>query len=364
MPTIESVEMVPYNLPLHSALSWGAGHKMASLEHLLARVRLSDGAVGLGEVNPRPTIYGETPESVMAVLARFLRPTLVGQSVASVADIATVQAGYRLLKNNHSARAGVDMALWDALADSHGVTLGTLLGATRERVRVSYILGRGTAETMLREAQAVYEAGVRMLKVKVGRDVESDLASLGGLREALPDMDFYLDANETLEPATALAALRAYSDMGAWYCEEPLAVELVHERAELRAHSPLNLIGDDSCFTPRDLTRELALDTFDVLNVKPARTGFTTSLAMAAQARRRDKTVMAGSQASSIWGCVHTLLLAATPNVSEPSEGTYWMQVDSDDALPIEAGYVARSDLDEAYKRIKELLLERYFPDT
>ncbi|MEZ4612911.1 MAG: hypothetical protein R2838_22155 [Caldilineaceae bacterium] len=34
----------------------------------------------------------------------------------------------------------------------------------------------------------------------------------------------------------------------------------------------LPVIADDSCFTVLDLRRELALDTFDILNIKTART--------------------------------------------------------------------------------------------
>lgn len=59
----------------------------------------------------------------------------------------------------------------------------------------------------------------------------------------------------------------------AWV-EEPLPVHLIRERAELKRLAVLPIIADDSTFTLRDLDRELAFDTFDFLNVKPARTGY------------------------------------------------------------------------------------------
>ena len=77
--------------------------------------------------------------------------------------------------------------------------------------------------------------------------------------------------------------------MGLLYCEEPLPVELVHQRAALQSAHALPIIGDDSCFTLRDLRRELALDTFDILNIKTPRTGYTESSEMLELARSAGK---------------------------------------------------------------------------
>ncbi len=352
MPTVTRIDTMPYTLPLKSPLRWGAGHEMSRLEHVKVQVELSDGAVGTAEANPRPTIYGEAPESVTAIIRRYIAPALVGQGINSIADIATAVNRYALLKNNHSARAATDMALWDALAQSQGVTLFDLLrrGAPPgtpllEQVRVSYILGTGTTEAVMHEVASVHSAGVRVLKVKTGKNFDREADLLRQIRAAYPDMDFYIDANETYSAADALPTLQAFAQLGALYCEEPLPVRLLNERAALREHSPLPLIGDDSCFTLVDVQRELAFNTFDVLNIKPARNGFTEAWAMVARVRAAGKGVMLGSQASSLLGCVHTLLFAAAAGAAHPSEGTFWLKVDDPAALPIADGVVEVADL-------------------
>ncbi|MEO0561129.1 MAG: enolase C-terminal domain-like protein [Chloroflexota bacterium] len=360
MPTITEVRAVPYDLPLHKPLRWGAGQEMTELEHMLVAITLDDGAVGLAEVNPRPTIYGETPESVAAVVRRYIAPALVGESLDSVDDIAQLSAAWHLLKNNNSARAGVDMALWSALSASRGTPLSALLGVADERVRVSYILGTGDTDVVLDEVARVYEVGVRVLKIKVGKDFAREANLIERIRDGFPDMDYYLDANETFTVDTAPRLLRDFKALGAWYCEEPLPVALLGERASLRRTSPLMVIGDDSCFTLKDLERELAFDTFDVLNIKPARTGFTTSMAMLRRVRRVEKYVMTGSQASSVLGCIHTLMLAGVPGVTEPSEGTYWLQVDDAGALPLADGYVSMAALEDAHAETRARLMATY----
>ncbi|HHO58375.1 MAG TPA: enolase, partial [Oceanithermus profundus] len=78
--------------------------------------------------------------------------------------------------------------------------------------------------------------------------------------------------------------------------------------------------ADDSAFTPRDLERELEQDTFDVLNVKPARSGFAPGLAMLDRARTAGKEAMIGSQAMSSFGAARAAALAFHPAATRPSE--------------------------------------------
>jgi L-alanine-DL-glutamate epimerase-like enolase superfamily enzyme len=136
--------------------------------------------------------------------------------------------------------------------------------------------------------------------------------------------------------------------LGLHYCEEPLPVEQIAERARLLAGRHLPIIADDSAFTLRDLQREVAFDTFDILNIKTARTGFTESAAMLALARRNHKGVMIGSQASAGLGTLHAALFAALPGIDHPSELSFPLKLRADilnHPLPIINGYLAVDDL-------------------
>ncbi|HMN29419.1 MAG TPA: enolase C-terminal domain-like protein, partial [Caldilineaceae bacterium] len=124
-----------------------------------------------------------------------------------------------------------------------------------------------------------------------------------------------------------LAHLR---DLGLAYCEEPLPVELIRQRAALRGEGVMPLIADDSCFTLRDLQRELDFDTFDILNIKTARTGYTESSLMLEQALAAGKGVMVGSQASAGLGTVRAALFAARTGIEHPCELSFFLKLKSD----------------------------------
>ncbi len=345
--TIAQLTTTVFRLPMHGSLRWGKASALNEARHVLVQVTLSDGSIGLAEAPPRPTIYGETVYSITSVIEHELAPRLINT------PLSKIQNRLHEVKNNHTAKGALDMALHEAIAQSKGIPLAEQLGYGPERLqsklKVSYILGIGDQATVLAEAQRVYEQGVRVLKVKVGREWAADLANIHALQALFGDkMALYADANECLAVDEAAWKLRHLRQLGLLYCEEPLPVELIRERAALQRQQALPVIADDSCFTLRDLQRELAFDTFDILNIKSARTGFSESLQMLQAAQQAGKGVMLGSQASAGLGTAHAALLAALPGVDYPSELSFPLKLKEDIVTPtvlIVDGYMTLADV-------------------
>ncbi|MFN4231747.1 enolase C-terminal domain-like protein [Thermus sp.] len=356
MATIRDLRLIPFRIPLRAPLRWGKASEMAALEHALLRVELSDGSLGQAEVAIRPTIYGETLGSVQGGLA-YLRPRLLGLEAD---DQEAIRAVLEAFPCNLGLKGALDLALWEAWARSEGEELYQVLRPAKHRVRVSYILGMASEEEMLSDARMAYEAGVRVFKVKVGRDLEGDGRKIARLKEAFPDADLYADANETLSPQEAERYLLAWKEMGLLYVEEPLPIEEVEARRKLREKGILPLIADDSAMTPKDLRRELLLDTFDILNLKPARTGVTWTLEMLALAREKGKRAMVGSQAQSSFGAYQSALLAFQQGVTEPNELAFHLKAEGGflDFPAFRQGWLYWEDLVEA--RFEEEAFRRY----
>lgn len=357
VPTIDHIETTVFRLPMRGALQWGKSSRLAELRHVLVRVCLSDGAEGLAEAPPRPTIYGETPSTICAIVEEELAPRIVGMPVEVDASDGPVSSSLRRvlermhqIKNNHAAKGALDIAIHAALAQHRGLSLAQHLGARHERIRVSYILGIGDRDSVLKEAERITAEGVRVLKVKVGRDWSSDMQRIRELQEVLaPEVELYADANETMLPESAAAQLEQLAEMGLLYCEEPLPVDWIPARADLRAGRHLPIIADDSTFSMRDLMRELEFETFDILNIKTARTGYTESHQMLAAAVDAGRGCMVGSQASAGLGTARAAILAALPGVEHPSELSFPLKLESDiidRPIPIADGYIRLDDAD------------------
>ncbi len=329
MPKIAEIQTIPFRLPMAGSLSWGQTSRMDAVEHVLVRLITDTGHVGLAEAPPRPTIYGETPESVQVIIQKHLAPRLIGREVA---EIEAANRQMAAIANNHTAKGAIDICLHEALAATQGQSLLDALNPPNRRIKVSYILGIADLATMLAEARSVYDRGVRVLKVKVGRNLAADRATIEALQAEFSgsDVALYADANEGLKPDQAAEQLRQLAALGLRYVEEPLPVELIPERAALRQANILPLIADDSAFTRRDLTRELRFDTFDILNLKTARTGYTESGHMLALARQHGKGVMVGSQASSTLGTIRAAIFAGLAGIDYPCELSFFLKLPDD----------------------------------
>jgi L-Ala-D/L-Glu epimerase len=324
---ILKLEVIPFSLSLKSALAWGKHGQLSRAEHCLIRATLENGLTGIAEAPPRPTIYGETMTSIKAAIA-LLEPRLCGLEITDTNAIKEVLSS---LPNNNCAKGALDMALWEARAAHLNTPLIELLGGVKTHLETSFILGIANPQIMLEEAREVVQAGVRVLKIKVGRNTEADLEITQALKTEFGNMvRLYADSNETLEPNTAAKALEKMREAGLLWVEEPLPVRKIKARAELKRLGILPIIADDSCFTAADLERELDFDTFDILNIKTARNGFTDSLEMIRMASSANKSIMIGSQASTSTGIRHAALLASRPEISHPNELAFYLKLESD----------------------------------
>ena len=362
MPQIEAIETRPYNIPLKSPLRWGKGHELNHLNHVLIRVQLSDGSFGLAESTPRPTIYGETQASVIAIIEQFLAPLILGKTVHGLFDMHDIDKEMSHIKNNHTAKGTLNIALHCALAMSQGKSLSQYLYAKQETIRVSYIVGAGADEVVYEDVSSAYQAGVRVFKIKIGKDIQQEINLIKQLQQKFTDAIFYVDANQCLGPYNAPVWLEELHNMGVLYCEEPLEIHISGIRENLHQRTTMPIIADDSAFTLVDVQRELSQDTFDILNIKTPRTGFSQSQLMASIVQQNNKKTMVGSQASSLLGALHSVIFASSIRSDCATECTFFLKTEADltHAPPIIDGYMKLADIQQSLNQMNESE-KRYF---
>ena len=360
MPRIARIDTALYDVPLQGRLTWGSGHELRHLAHVLVRVELADGAAGLAEAPARPSIYGETQATIRHIIEQHLAPALLGETIDSYAAVAALSVRGARIKNNHTAKGALDMALHQALAVSRGQRLTDYLGATRRRIRLSSIVSTGSPAAVLADVRASYAAGLRVFKVKIGRDIQAEIETIEHLLDEFPEARFYVDANETLAIEKAARLLDRLYELGVIHCEEALPVHQLAARRQLRRDCRMPIIADDSAFTVDELRRELAFETFDILNIKTARTGFSQSRRMLEHCVAAGKDAMVGSQAGSLLGCLQAAIFAGHEAVTCANECSFYLKTEADlsFAPPIVDGWLALDDAEGALARVQEALAQ------
>ncbi len=135
---------------------------------------------------------------------------------------------------NMSAKAAIEMALYDLIGQRLGVPLYQLLGLNPERTpHTSFTIGIDTPEVMARSAREASEYPV--LKIKLG--TPNDLEIVRAIRDAT-NATLRVDANAAWTPKEAVRAINALEPFNIEFVEQPVAAQR-SRRASLRARTYL-----------------------------------------------------------------------------------------------------------------------------
>jgi len=273
---ITAVEAIPFAIPYAKPLKFASG-QVRRAEHVLVRLHTDDGVVGVAEAPPRPFTYGETQTGIVAVITQIFGPAVVGLRLT---DREVVHAALSRTVGNPTAKAAVDMAIWDALGRTLNVSVTDLLGGYTDRMRVSHMLGFDEPAAMVAEAEKMSQTyGVTTFKVKVGRrPLSLDTAVVRALRERFGQtVDLYIDGNRGWTAAESLRAMKEMADLDLLFAEELCPADDVLGRRWLVSQLSVPFIADESVPTPADVTREVLGGSATAISIKTARTGFTGS---------------------------------------------------------------------------------------
>ncbi|HET7506572.1 MAG TPA: enolase C-terminal domain-like protein [Kofleriaceae bacterium] len=301
-----------------------AGGTVAESPLVLVDITTDDGVVGHG------VAFTYTPAALRptADLIRSLEPLLAGEPLAPVEIEQKLARRFRLLGTQGlvgMALAAVDMALWDALARRHGVSLVRLLGGTPKPLAAYGAVGYDGVAGSARAAEDWARRGFTAVKAKIGyATVQDDVATIRAMREAVgPSVAIMVDYNQCLTPAAAVQRLRVLDDEGLLWVEEPTLAHdhAGHARIAREARTPIQC--GENWWGPLDLQHALDADASDFVMLDVMKIGGVTGwLRAAALAEARGIPV-----SSHLWPELSAQLLCVTPTAHWLEYAEWWNPV-------------------------------------
>jgi mandelate racemase len=218
------------------------------------------------------------------------------------------------------AVAGVDMAMWDALAKAANVPLCVLLGGTLGSVPAYNSNGLWLKEPKAVAAEALElrdEGGFRGLKLRLGRErLSDDLATIEAVRDSVgADVELMVDFNQGLNLGDALIRCHAIDDHGLSWIEEPIIYDNLEGYARLAAELDTPIQIGENFYGPRALYTALQLKACDYVMPDLMRIGGITGWLRAAPI----------AAAAGIPVSTH-LYPEAAAHVMRITEGAHWLE--------------------------------------
>lgn len=263
---------IPLVTPFKTAL-----RTVDCVNDLLVRVTAEDGTEGYGEAPPTAVITGDTKESIEAAIRGYIAPAIRGMELDDLE--AVMQKMEQSIAKNTSAKAAVDIALYDLYAKTKGVPLFHLLGAPeqrKERLETDLTISVNETAEMVRDSVSAVESGFRILKIKVGKGGAKDVERVREIRRAVgKDAVLRVDANQGWSREEAVRTIGGMEDAGldVELVEQPVSCHDFKGMQYVTANVQTPILADESVFSYEDAVRLVEEHAADFINIKLMKTG-------------------------------------------------------------------------------------------
>jgi L-alanine-DL-glutamate epimerase and related enzymes of enolase superfamily len=234
---------------------------------ILIDLYTNEGVVGRGYLEP---YLKQSPRYIIPVIEDLVA-SQIGKRLAPLDSFQASRRSLNLVGYEGItmiAVAGIDMAIWDALAKAAGMPLAVILGGSLGGVPAynSNGLWLTDVSTLAKEAEElVAEGQFTGLKLRLGRDrLADDLAALRAVREGAGDeIKLMVDFNQGLSLGDALARCHALDDAGLYWFEEPIVYNNLSGYAQLARELKTPVQIGENFYGPRAIHNALAAGACD-----------------------------------------------------------------------------------------------------
>ncbi len=250
---------------------------LRTIDHITSMVVAVDtdaGVSGFGEAHPTGPITGESLGSIRGAINEFILPKLKGKEIANLED--TLNTLDNALVKNTSAKAAVEMAIFDLFGKKFNIPVYRLLGSYRNKVETDLTISVNSPEEMAKDSRIAVERGFRILKLKVGLNPELDIQRIKAVKDATsPDIVLRLDANQGWKPREAIKIMNeiAWEIPGIELVEQPVDAHDIEGLKWVKENITTPVLADEAVFSPLDAEKIISMRAADYLNIKLMKTG-------------------------------------------------------------------------------------------
>jgi len=302
---VHRLSIHPLLIPLRNKVVDAAAERGVA-DPVVVSVELTNGLCGHGETVPRPSVTGETVDSVIQDLRATFMESVMGFHLRSFPEaleaIESLPWQSTQKRPVLAARAAIELALLDASMRTFRRSLNDAVQwmglpafgspGSLPQIRFCGVLAGGTHDATLAQLRQMYWYGLRRFTLKVGfpEDLERLKLVLAYLRRPLTAgrAVLRLDANSGWSPDDAASRLAQIRGLPIAAIEQPLPRGREDALPQLRKDSEIPIVHDESLLTLEDARRLVELGPADGFSIGISKCGgLLPSLRLAAFARRR-----------------------------------------------------------------------------
>lgn len=270
---IVGIDLKPLEVSLEKPFKT-ALREVTNLKTYIVELYTDDGSVGYGEAASTPVITGDLEGNIKDAILNYIFPAIKGMEIEEIENIMN-KINKCIIKNT-SAKAAVDMAVYDLFAKMCNKPLYVLLGGAREEIETDITVSVKDPYDMARDAKEYVDRGFNTLKIKVGIDSELDIKRVKTIRDAIPkEVKIRLDANQGWNAKEAVRTIKRMEDMGLdiELIEQPVPYYDIEGLKYVTDNTYIPIMADESLFSIQDAVKLLSYRACDIINIKLMKCG-------------------------------------------------------------------------------------------
>ncbi len=260
---------VPLKTPFKTAL-----RTVETVEDVVVLIHTDTGHTGYGEAPATAPITGDTLGSIIEAIHRFIGPRLIGQEIANLNRLSTlIQTS---MERNTSAKAAVEIAVYDLWAQLHNAPLYQMLGGGDPVITTDITISVDYIDKMVADSLSAIDRGFESLKIKVGKDIGLDIERVKAIHAAVEGRALLrLDANQGWTAKQAVHAMRTLEEAGVVLelLEQPVKASDIDGLKYVTDRVNTPVMADESVFAPSQVFDLIQRRAADIINIKLMKTG-------------------------------------------------------------------------------------------
>jgi L-Ala-D/L-Glu epimerase len=259
---------VPLKTPFKTAL-----RTVEAVEDIVVMINTDSGHTGYGEAPATAVITGDTHGSIVEAIRNYISPRLIGSDIADLNHIThLIQTA---MEKNSSAKAAVEIAVYDLWGQLYNAPLYRLLGGGDPVITTDITISVDTIDKMVADSISAVERGFDSLKIKVGKDAGVDVERVKAIYHAVEGRALLrLDANQGWTAKQAVHALSLLEDAGIRLelVEQPVKAHDLDGMKYVTERIQTPVMADESVFGPTEVVELIRMRAADIINIKLMKT--------------------------------------------------------------------------------------------
>jgi len=248
--------------------------RVESVEDVIVIIKLENGLIGYGSAAATTAITGDSQESIIGIISQTIAPKLIGRDINAFEEI--INLVHKLCERNTSAKAAIDIALYDLFAKRCNIPLYQLLGGKSSEIITGMSIPLNNTGQMISDALLFISQGFKTLKIRAGVNINDDLERIVAICKAVGnDINLYIDANQGWHVKEAIHLLRTFDQLGLniSMIEQPVKANNLDGLKFIRNSSRYMVFADEACFSPHDALKIISQDIADGVSIKLMKAG-------------------------------------------------------------------------------------------